>query len=65
MPLPLEDNCIIGKYFDEQNGYLDQVGYFMTKEVDWYKKLSKDVLDANPPTLAFLRVPLDKGKVIM
>ena len=63
VPLPLEDHCIIGKYFDEQKGYLDQVGYFMTKEVDWYKKLSKDVLEANPSTLAFLRVPLDKSMI--
>ena len=50
-PLKLEDICIIGKYFDKYNGYLDQVGRFMTKEVDWYDMLSRDVLEANPSTL--------------
>ena len=50
-PLPLEDNCNIGNYIEKRNGYFDQVGHFMTKEVDWYEKLSREVLEANPSTL--------------
>ena len=54
VPLLLEENCIIGKYFDKHNGYLDKIGRFMTKEVNWYEKLSRDALEANPSTLGTL-----------
>ena len=63
VPLQLEDNCTIGKYLEQYNGYFDQVGHFMTKEVDWYEKLSRNALEANPSTLAFLSVPLEKSTV--
>ena len=54
VPLQLEDNCTIGKYLEQYNGYFDQVGHFMTKEVNWYEKLSRDALEANPSTLGTL-----------
>ena len=54
VPSKLEDNCTIGKYLDKHNGYLDNIGHFITKEVNWYEKLSRDALEANPSTLGTL-----------
>ena len=39
--IPLSDDCSIGHYIEEYGVYVDEVGDYIGREMDWYKKLSK------------------------
>ena len=54
--VPLKDNiCKIGTYDDEWEGYFDETGKYLGPYANWQKRLSRNVLDTNPITLALAK----------
>ena len=47
--------CNIGEYveLEQFTGYIDETGHFIEK-VDWYERISREVLEANPTTLVLM-----------